>query len=89
MVPRVNIFENAGFSFTCGRTKTEVFEYRGTVLIRSSMGKKKAVLPEQGQISWLNSRKNLNHPLSQKQPEISCEVIVKTTWNFPLVHKTL
>ena len=52
MVPRVNIFENAGFSFTCGRTKTEVFEYRGTVLIRSSMGKKKmAVLPGQGQIS--------------------------------------
>ena len=41
MVPRVNIFENAGFSFTCGRTKTEVFEYRGAVLIRSSMGKKR------------------------------------------------
>ena len=24
---RVEIFENAAFSFTCGRTKTEVFEY--------------------------------------------------------------
>ena len=25
-LPRVVIFENAGFAFTCGRTKTEVFE---------------------------------------------------------------
>ena len=24
---RVEIFEKAGFSFTCGRTKTEVFQY--------------------------------------------------------------
>ena len=26
MLPRVEIFENAGFSFTCGRTKAEVFK---------------------------------------------------------------
>ena len=26
-VARVKIFENAGFPFTCGRTKKEVFEY--------------------------------------------------------------
>ena len=26
-LPRVKIFENDGFLFTCGRTKTEVFEY--------------------------------------------------------------
>ena len=29
-VPRVEIFENAGFSFTCGRTKTEIFESENT-----------------------------------------------------------
>ena len=28
---RVEIFENAGFSSTCGRTKTEVFEYDDVV----------------------------------------------------------
>ena len=28
---RVEIFENAGFSFTCGRKKTEVFEYDDVV----------------------------------------------------------
>ena len=27
----MKIFENAGFSFTCGRTKTEVFEYDDVV----------------------------------------------------------
>ena len=26
MLSRVEIFENAGFSFTCGRTKAEVFK---------------------------------------------------------------
>ena len=26
-VPRVEILKNAGFSFTCGRTQTDVFEY--------------------------------------------------------------
>ena len=26
-ISRVEIFENAGFSFTCGRTKMEIFEY--------------------------------------------------------------
>ena len=59
-----------------------------------------ALLPGQGQISWLKDRNDKytmyshshflpNCALNNRNVDTSRTVILKTTWNFRLVHKTL